>query len=535
MITLGDRFLTEADMVRPVFSVLASLSLAAFMTTGSVPMDARAESNIMIIVDASGSMKKAVDGEPRMTAAKRVLAETLANMPPDVRLGLMIYGHRRAKDCSDIELVAPIATEDNESLANRIRNLKARGETPIAQALERAAKSFAALKDDQNSIVLVTDGVEECGGDPCAAARAIRESGIGLRVDVVGFTLNAKQRELVQCVADETGGQYFDASDSEGLSNALQSVREKAADNSLISVKNGGQLLTAPNEMWIRTNDGDFKTYLNASEWMRVGQEAIYAFKDEQPATFDTFNVLVNEADGQNVKGIELFVGDDGPLGTFRSIGVVTTQNTKMMKSPFQQFKFEPVTARYLKVKILSNHGGDQYVMPSEFQVMGSLVEGGGQDGSASSTENRPNLLDPSQGGQLLAAPSDLWLKTNDGKLVTSPNGSSWLRTGEEAVYAFKDEKLATFDTFAVLVNEASGENVKDFELLAGDDGPTGNFRSIGTFTTLNARLTKSPLQEFRFEPVTARYLKVKLISNHGGDAYIMPSEFRLLAVGSPG
>jgi hypothetical protein len=118
------------------------------------------------------------------------------------------------------------------------------------------------------------------------------------------------------------------------------------------------------------------------------------------------------------------------------------------------------------------------------------------------------NLLDPKKGGQVMVATNDAWLKTISGKenYYIEFSWDQWV------VYAFKDEQPATFDTFAVLIPD-KGNNVKDFELLAGNDSPTGNFDSIGTFTTINAKVIKHPYQEFKFPPVTAKYLKVQLIS----------------------
>ena len=118
------------------------------------------------------------------------------------------------------------------------------------------------------------------------------------------------------------------------------------------------------------------------------------------------------------------------------------------------------------------------------------------------------NLLDPKKGGQVVAATQDAWLRTIDGR-ENYYNEFNW---DEWAIYAFKDQRPATFDTFAVLI-PGRGNNMKEFELLAGNDSPTGNFDSIGTFTTTNARFMKSPYQEFKFPPVTAKYLKVQLKS----------------------
>ena len=82
-------------------------------------------------------------------------------------------------------------------------------------------------------------------------------------------------------------------------------------------------------------------------------------------------------------------------------------------------------------------------------------------------------------------------------------------------MFAFKDEQSATFNTFSVLIPDV-GNNLKAFELLVGDESPTGPFRSIGTFQTVNAKfVAKKGYQDFKFPPVTAKYLKVKLLSGH--------------------
>ena len=84
-------------MIVTLWACCALLAALAWLGPSAV---ARAETNVLFIVDASGSMKKAVEGEPRMTAAKRVLAEALAAMPADARLGMLVHGHRKAKDCT---------------------------------------------------------------------------------------------------------------------------------------------------------------------------------------------------------------------------------------------------------------------------------------------------------------------------------------------------------------------------------------------------------------------------------------------------
>ena len=97
----------------------------------------------------------------------------------------------------------------------------------------------------------------------------------------------------------------------------------------------------------------------------------------------------------------------------------------------------------------------------------------------------------------------------------TAKEGSTRLdhRAKAEAAYAFKGERPATFDTFTILIRGTESGNVQEFELLVGNDSPTGAFEPIGKFQT-NRTLFKTPCQEFEFPAMTARYLKVKSIYN---------------------
>lgn len=131
------------------------------------------------------------------------------------------------------------------------------------------------------------------------------------------------------------------------------------------------------------------------------------------------------------------------------------------------------------------------------------------------------NLLDPKNGGQVVVATGDHWLLTIDG----NERQSVKFYDVDWAVFAFKGERPAVFDTFAVLIHGTTRDNIKQFELLAGDS-PLGEFTSIGKFTTLNAKFIKAPYQEFKFPPVTAKYLKVQLLSSWGGSIYAY--EFQL-------
>ena len=135
------------------------------------------------------------------------------------------------------------------------------------------------------------------------------------------------------------------------------------------------------------------------------------------------------------------------------------------------------------------------------------------------------DLLSKENGGQLLLAPSDDWSAAIDGKLDSYKE----VRVGEAAVFGFEGERAETFNSFGILIVK-TGRNPKEFELLVGDESTTGAFRSIGTFHPENAKVFKTGgWQDFSFPEVTARYLKVRMRSNHEDVVWIAVYEFRLM------
>ncbi len=137
------------------------------------------------------------------------------------------------------------------------------------------------------------------------------------------------------------------------------------------------------------------------------------------------------------------------------------------------------------------------------------------------------NLLTAENGGHLAVASSDDWSATIDGKEDWQQISSG---IGQEAVYAFEGEQPATFDKFTMLISETADSNIEEFELLESNDSPTGKFNSIGKFQTKNLKTFKTPYQEFTFSPVTAKYLKFKLISSYG---FLHPQAYEFQLFGS--
>jgi len=180
--------------------------------------------SVQIVVDASRSMWGQIDGVSKMQITKETLEEVSYWLPADVDLALRAYGNTSAvesNNCADSSLLVPFSEMNRDPIRRAIAGLKPTGQTPIAYALNQAGRDFGMLDSDR-AIVLVSDGIESCGGDPVQAARALREQGI--IVHLIGFGMgNAKDEDSasLRAVANASGGRYVTASSAAELKAAL--------------------------------------------------------------------------------------------------------------------------------------------------------------------------------------------------------------------------------------------------------------------------------------------------------------------------
>jgi len=152
-----------------------------------------------------------------------------------------------------------------------------------------------------------------------------------------------------------------------------------------------------------------------------------------------------------------------------------------------------------------------------------------GADSRTASTPPRAvvNLLAPDQGGHPEIMPGEDWRKITSGKEEDKIS----VRAGAEAevVYAFKDNKPATFATFEMLIAQTDMFNPKEIEILAADNSRGGPFRSVGKCTMVNAVVADSRYQRCDLPETTARYVKIKLISTYHFNQWANLPQIRLI------
>lgn len=195
--------------------------MAVLLCLSTLFRPAIAAEQSIIVLDASGSMWGQIDGKTKMSIARETLHQVLQSMPADNPLGLMVYGHREKGSCADIELAVPPGAGNADKIAAFVDGINPKGKTPLSAAVQQAAEALK-YTEEKATVILVTDGLETCEADPCALASALEKQGVDFTAHVVGFGLTPEEGKQVACLAENTGGKYFEASDAPQLVAALK-------------------------------------------------------------------------------------------------------------------------------------------------------------------------------------------------------------------------------------------------------------------------------------------------------------------------
>jgi len=202
------------------------------------PQAAELISNIAIVLDCSGSMKETVrEGETKMLAAKRVLADLVERIPNGLQVAFVIYGHEvfgNAEDPRNCEAVkvardlSPLDPAGKSDLARLIAGLQPTGATPLALAVKVAGAELAKKPDEFCGIVLVSDGLESCHGDPTGEVAAlVAKLKLSFGVNVVGLGVKAEEDAALKAIADAGNGKYYNADDAAGLADSISAIAQQ--------------------------------------------------------------------------------------------------------------------------------------------------------------------------------------------------------------------------------------------------------------------------------------------------------------------
>ncbi|MEM9621052.1 MAG: VWA domain-containing protein [Pseudomonadota bacterium] len=214
-----------------------------------------------IVLDASGSMWGQIDGISKMAIAQEVLSDMLEDWPVEQRLAVTVYGHRSEGDCDDIESIIDLGTVDKTRVREALSQVRPKGKTPLTAAVQQAAAGLS-FTEQPATVILVSDGLENCGLDPCQIAAELEAQGVDFTAHVIGFDVGKEDTANLRCLADQTGGTYATADNASALSGALEEVVEETRTDPirLVAVlEAGGEPLTKGVSWEVQAPDADFE------------------------------------------------------------------------------------------------------------------------------------------------------------------------------------------------------------------------------------------------------------------------------------
>lgn len=192
---------------------------------------------VLVVLDASRSMLDTWDRESKMKAAKSIvigIADSLNDFE-NVQVALRVYGHQSPQplnDCEDSKLEVPFRENNAASIKAKLVSIKPQGVTPIAYSMEQTLTDFGAdAKNYRNILILVSDGFESCGLNPCEVVQRLKKMGVVTKSYVIGLGIDATQYSEFSCM-----GEFMNIENEKGTELVVNSTIAKIFNSVFIRV-----------------------------------------------------------------------------------------------------------------------------------------------------------------------------------------------------------------------------------------------------------------------------------------------------------
>ncbi len=234
------------------------------------------KTRILFVLDASGSMLSKWDGDLRINIAKDKLALLVDSLKvnKNVEFALRVYGHQfdsKLKNCKDSKLEVGFEPNNYLKIKQALTKIAPKGTTPIAYSLEQATMDFPDDKNYRNVIIMITDGIEACNGDPCAISLGLQRRGVILRPFIIGLGVGKDFTQAFECI-----GKAIDARNIGEFTQALSMIATQTLGKTTVAVE------------LLDDKDKTIEKDVNMSFINHVTKEGVYDlvhFRDKQGKT----------------------------------------------------------------------------------------------------------------------------------------------------------------------------------------------------------------------------------------------------------
>ena len=177
--------------------------------------------------------------------------EVLNSLPNDSKIGLRIFGPDLKSqmeiangintngDCYATSLLAPIQENNISNIKNKMSQYtRPFGETLIGYSLMQAIKNDFSYNSALKHIILITDGEDGCGQNPCAYIRQIMSSRNDIKIDVIAIASDENKYSRLRCLSIATNGEYYQVNNPSEIKVRLANVLVRPQKNKTTETPN---------------------------------------------------------------------------------------------------------------------------------------------------------------------------------------------------------------------------------------------------------------------------------------------------------
>ncbi len=229
----------DLQITRPAANAVLVLDRSGSMDPdyyAGTPMD------VVLVLDRSGSMRDDGLNPPQpMTNVKNAAKDFLDNLVSNSNVGLVSFSSSAS---TDRPLTLMNSYDNKTSLKTAITALNPSGMTAIGDAMAAANNLLVTGRaDTRKVIVLLTDGVCNAGSDQeCTNAISLSKVN-GITVYTIGLGTNLDE-PLLQKIAFETDGRYYNAPTSSDLKKVYDSIAQDICDYDITDIEYGTEGFT---------------------------------------------------------------------------------------------------------------------------------------------------------------------------------------------------------------------------------------------------------------------------------------------------
>lgn len=328
------------------------------------------KTKILFVIDASGSMQESWKGERKWDMAIQTLSNLIDSFQlknRNIEIGVRLLGHQFHKSqnrCDDSKLEINFSQNFEEaSLLKRMMKIQPKGQTPLAYSLAQTEFDFKSDQNTQNLVVLITDGLETCDGDPCDISKKLRERNIFISPYIIGLGIDSLKVNHLKCI-----GKYIDVKDKKIFKSVIKSILTDISKKTTLEVLFVDSLMNpityyVPFSLIDSKTQKDYYNYIYTKK-MAKGMDTLfinpqynYLFKihTQPPIVVDTFKLNIGEHNVftyQILSGVLTLKNIDGQ---FDNNYIILDSTQSALNYAENSLKYRHLNSKMHKIDILTN------------------------------------------------------------------------------------------------------------------------------------------------------------------------------------